>query len=313
MVINKETIEPGEERQVRLQVANLPSGTEISLIAHVYRSKKPGPTLLLIGGVHGDEINGVEIVRRFMNRKIMNFLTAGTIIAVPLLNVYGFINFSREFPDGKDVNRSFPGAKAGSLAAAIAYKFTQEILPLADLAIDFHTGGKSVYNYPQVRYSAEDERSFKLAKEFNMPVTVQSGLISRSLRKTAYSKKIPMVVFEGGESLRIDELSIKEGISGILKVLKANGMTEMAVEAIESSTFSNKTWVRSNKSGIFICEKKSGDFVEKGGVLGRVTDPYNTYQSKIKSKVTGFIFGHNNNPVVNKGDALFHIGYNEEN
>ena len=284
MIINKQTIKAGETKTVKLPVANLPSGTEINLFAHVFRSENPGPTLLLVGGVHGDEINGVEIVRRFVDSEIGSFLKSGSIIAVPLLNVYGFINFSREFPDGKDVNRSFPGTKNGSLASAIAHKFTNEILPLADFAIDFHTGGKSVYNWPQARYSGGNSKSLELAKIFNMPVTVKSGLISKSLRKTAYSKKIPMIVFEGGESLRIDEYSIGEGLKGIRKVLVANKMANLDVEQIESLSFSLKSWIRSTRSGVFICEKKSGEFVKKGEILGRVTDPYNTYQMKVLAK-----------------------------
>lgn len=310
MVINNEIIKPGKYKTVKIPVASLPSGTKIDLFAHVFRSKKPGPTLLLVGGVHGDEINGIEIVRRFSNLPIKSFLKNGSIIAVPLLNIYGFINFSREFPDGKDVNRSFPGSKSGSLASAVAYTFTKEILPLADFALDFHTGGKSVYNWPQARVFGADKKSVKLAQEFNMPVTVHSNLISKSLRKTAFTTKIPMVVFEGGESLRIDEYSIQEGLKGIKKVLVAKKMADLEVEKIKSLEFSSRSWVRSNKSGIFICEKKSGEFVKKGDILGRVTDPYNTYQVKVLSKLDGYIFGHNNNPVVNKGDALFHIGYN---
>ena len=308
MIIYNQTIKPGKSCTVQIPVANLPSGTEINLKAHVFRSKKPGPTVLLIGGVHGDEINGVELVRRAVGENMFKKLLCGTVIAVPLLNVYGFINFSREFPDGKDVNRSFPGTKSGSLASRVAHAFTRHLLPLADLAIDYHTGGKSIYNYPQVRYSEEDKASYELAKQFNMPFTIQSGLISRSLRKTACSQKIPMIVFEGGESLRIDNYSVKEGLRGLQNVLVANKMIAGKSKKVKSKTLESKTWVRANRSGVFILEKKSGDWVESGELLGRITDPYNTYQSNVKAKTSGYIFGHNNNPVVNKGDALFHIG-----
>ncbi|WP_070137966.1 succinylglutamate desuccinylase/aspartoacylase family protein [Crocinitomix algicola] len=309
MKINNITVNPGENVTIQIPVANLPSGTEINLFAHVYRSKKPGPTLLVTGGVHGDEVNGIEIVRRAVREKLFNKLKAGAVIAVPLLNVYGFINFSRGFPDGKDVNRSFPGTKSGSLAARIAYVFTTEILPFADLALDFHTGGKSIHNFPQARYTGDDERSYKLAKDLNMPLIIKSSLIARSLRKTAYSKNIPMVVFEGGESLRIDENSIAEGLRGLRNVLIGQGMIKGKQEINPTIELETKLWIRANRAGIFSLEKKSGDYVKKGDVLGRITDPYNTYQSKVSAKNDGFIFGHNNNPVVNKGDALFHIGF----
>lgn len=308
MKLYNKIIEPGQNVTVQIPVANLPSGTEINLFAHVYRSKHPGPTILVTGGVHGDEVNGIEIVRRAVREKMFNGLKAGCVIAVPLLNVYGFINFSRGFPDGKDVNRAFPGSKAGSLAAMIAHAFTQEILPFADLAIDFHTGGKSVYNYPQSRYSIEDPESYKLALELNMPCTVRSGLIAKSLRKTAYLKKIPMVVFEGGESLRIDEYSISEGLRGLKNVLISRKMLNGTENRIDTTEMDVKMWIRANKSGIFSLEKKSGDYVKKGELLGKITNPYNTYQTKVTAKIEGFIFGHNNNPVVNRGDALFHIG-----
>ena len=310
MKIYDRTIAPGESCTVQIPVANLPSGTEIDLFAHVFRSKNPGPTLLVIGGVHGDEINGIEIVRRAVRNKVFNSLKSGSVIAVPLLNVYGFINFSRGFPDGKDVNRGFPGTKLGSLASRIAHTFTQQILPAADFAIDFHTGGKSIYNYPQVRFSEGDPESVKLADELNMTYAIKSTLIPKSLRKTAFLKGIPMIVFEGGESLRVDEYAISEGLRGINNVLVHRNMIKGDEKRIPTNKLLNKTWIRANRSGIFNLEKKSGDFIQKGEVLGRITNPYNTYQSKVTARVEGFIFGHNNNPVVNKGDALFHIGYN---
>jgi hypothetical protein len=312
MKLNNQTVNPGENVTIQIPVANLPSGTEIGLYVHVFRSKNPGPTLLLIGGVHGDEINGVEIVRRAVRKKFFNKLNCGSVIAVPLLNVYGFINFSRSFPDGKDVNRSFPGTKNGSLASRIAYTFTSEILPFADFALDFHTGGRSVYNYPQVRFAAQNEKSAALAKVFGMPYLVTSSLISNSLRKTAHLKGIPSVVFEGGESLRIDEFSIDEALKGIQRVLNHFEMAKFSVTTNQSTSFVDKSWLRANRSGVFILEKKSGDQIKKGDVLGKITDPYNTYQSKVTAKTDGFIFGHNNNPVVNKGDALFHIGFIEK-
>jgi predicted deacylase len=312
MILYDTTIKKGQNTVVKIPVANLPSGTEINLQAHVFRSKKPGPVLLLVGGLHGDEINGVEIVRRAMKSKMLQNLVMGSVIVVPLLNVYGFINFSRGLPDGKDVNRSFPGSKSGSLASRVAYKFTNEILPHATFAVDFHTGGNSVFNYPQARYFNEDKASAEIAEAMNLPYTIHSKLISRSLRKTAHSKGIPLVVFEGGESLRMDEDSIQHGLRSIHNVLIAQKMiADQPVEPQHSYLITDRYWIRAGRSGLLNLKKKAGDQVKTGEVLAKITDPYNTYKLKVIAKKSGYIFGHNNNPVVSRGDALFHIGTEE--
>ena len=205
MIINNIEIKPGKNKTVELKISKLASGTSISIQAHIFRSKNEGPTIMIAGGVHGDEINGVEIVRRAVDSGIFHTLNCGTIIALPLVNIYGFINFSRELPDGKDVNRSFPGSKNGSLASRVAHVITHQILPHIDLGLDFHTGGSSIYNYPQVRAFRDDLKSLELAKIFNAPLTIESGLVPKSLRKEAHKKNIPMLVYEGGESLRLDD------------------------------------------------------------------------------------------------------------
>lgn len=294
---------------VDLSISRLPSNTPIDLVAHVYRAPKPGPTLLLVGGVHGDEVNGIEIVKRAEKMNLSSSITCGTVISVPLLNVYGFINYDRGFPDGKDVNRSFPGKQKGSLASRVAYNFTKNILPLADYVLDFHTGGASVYNYPQSRAYMHDEKSMQLAEEFGMPILIKSGLINNSLRKAAHNMNIPIVVFEGGESLRMDEFSISEGLKGIERVLIAKGMKAGKNEPVNNVVITSNTWMRANRSGMFRCLKHSGDRIVKGEILGTVSGPYGNFEIKVTAKKDGIIYGHNNNPVVNQGDAIFHIGY----
>jgi len=309
MIINNYEVLPGKNATLRIPVASLPSGNTVNLFAHVYRSKKPGPTMLVIGGIHGDEINGIEIVRRAVKSGIFKKIRKGSVIAIPLLNIYGFINYARGFPDGKDVNRSFPGSKKGSLASRIAYTLTHDILPLCDFGLDFHTGGASVYNYPQVRAYRDDKDCMELARLFNMPLLVKTGLITNSFRKVAHSKEIPIVVFEGGESLRMDEFSITEGLKGIRRVLYAKGMSINVEPIIPSIEFETSSWLRAHRSGLFVTKKKSGDHVEKGQVLGIITDPYGGPETKVKARKKGIIFGHNNKPVINQGDALFHMGY----
>lgn len=309
MIVAGHEILKGEKKTIEIPIARLPTTTEIDLIAHVYRSKHDGPTLLVIGGVHGDEVNGIEIVKRAERKGMFKRLEVGNVIAVPLLNVFGFINYSREFPGGKDVNRSFPGSKNGSLASRVAYTLTKEILPHVDFAIDFHTGGASVYNYPQSRAYRNDPESIRLAEEFGMPHLITGGLIAKSLRKTAHDMGIPMVVFEGGESQRMDEFSIQEGLRGIKRVLIARRMIKGKNEPIERTLIQDGTWLRATRSGMFTCEKVSGDRIEKGDVLGSISGPYGDFAVKVKARKSGVIYGHNNQPVVNKGDALFHIGF----
>lgn len=309
MIINNYEVLPGKNATLRIPVASLPSGNTVNLFAHVYRSKRPGPTMLVIGGIHGDEINGIEIVRRAVKSGMFKKIRKGSVIAIPLLNIYGFINYARGFPDGKDVNRSFPGSKKGSLASRIAYTLTHDILPLCDFGLDFHTGGASVYNYPQVRAYRDDEDCMELAKLFNMPLLVKTGLITNSFRKVAHSKGIPIVVFEGGESLRMDEFSIIEGLKGIRRVMYGKGMSKNAEPIIPCIEFETASWLRAHRSGLFVTKKKSGDHVEKGQVLGIITDPYGGPETKVKARKKGIIFGHNNKPVINQGDALFHMGY----
>jgi len=310
MEINKTTIKPGENTTVRLTVSKLPSGTVISLYAHIFRSKNPGPTILVAGGVHGDEINGVEIVRRAVAANLFDKLNCGTVIAIPLVNLYGFINFSRELPDGKDVNRSFPGSRTGSLASRVASVITREIIPLIDYGIDFHTGGQSIHNYPQIRAYKDDPASLELASIFAPPLILESGLLAKSFRKECHKRGAPMIVFEGGESLRIDEPSITEGINGIKRVLcHYNMIDEQAPPQEKTEVYKNRTWMRAQASGIFVAEKQTGDYVKKGDFMGYITDPYTSKKSRITAKLNGFILGHDNKPVVNVGKALFHICY----
>jgi len=235
--INKTSIAPGENKLIKLNVAKLPSGTVISIRVHVFRSKNPGPTALLMGGLHGDEINGVETVRRAVTEGVFSNLTSGSVIAIPLLNVYGFINFSRDAVDGKDVNRSFPGNPKGSLASRVAYKLNKSILPLVDFGVDFHTGGSSRYNYPQVRYTKGDAAAKELAEQFAAPYLMEKKNLDKTLRHTATGMGIPILVYEGGESLRFDGFSIEHGIQGMRRLLFQQKMLAKDVPANHTPKF----------------------------------------------------------------------------
>ncbi len=313
IVIDNVSFAPGESGTISINVGRLPSDTKINLTAHVFRSKNPGPVILLLGGVHGDEINGVEIIRRILDKDTLQSIQRGTIIAIPLLNVFGFINFSRDVPDGKDVNRSFPGSMSGSLASRVARTLTKKILPFADVALDFHTGGASRYNYPQVRYAPSSPIAGKLAKAFAPPFILHKPLIPKSFRKTCETMGIPAIVYEAGESIRLCGVSIEKGIGGIIRVLKSLQMIEKETqEEQEVLLFKKSQWLRAPYSGMFIWSKQSGAKVFRGEQLGVIKDPFGTKSVEVFAKLDGYIVGHNNASVVNQGDALFHIGIEEE-
>lgn len=310
-IIDKLQIFPGENSLVRINVGRLPSDTRIHVTAHIYRGSNPGPTVLLLGGVHGDEINGIEILRGLVESGEFENIQYGNLVVVPLLNVFGFINFSREVPDGKDINRSFPGTVSGSLASRVARVISKKILPNIDFAIDLHTGGASRYNYPQIRYTPKDEKAKLLAEAFKAPFTIEKNTISKSFRKVCREMKIPAIIFEGGESIRLDGFSIEKAREGIIRTLEFLEMGDFQISPVNYKRIhiGKTTWIRAPYSGIFIWSRQSGALVGKNEVIGTIKDPYGLKTVKVLSKKSGYIIGHNNASVVNHGDALYNLAY----
>lgn len=301
-------IQLGDNVKIDINVARLPSNTTIDIPVHVYRGKEDGPVLLLMAGMHGDEVNGIEIIRRLVVDKTV-YPERGTVIVIPILNIYGFLNYSREVPDGKDVNRSFPGSSRGSLASRIAYMFMKEIFPHIDYGLDLHTGGGSRSNYPQTRCLARLESHLDLAKAFGAPFIINSKLRDKSLRKQASAKGKPIIVYEAGESERLDEHAIEEGIAGTIRVMNYLGICDHPVApGAESILIQRSSWVRAYRSGIYRSVVKPGELVKKNQILGTITDPYGEMEHKIKATISGYIIGLSYSPVVNQGDALMHIG-----
>ncbi len=313
-VINNETVLPGESTLIKLSVGRIPSGNRITIDAHVFRGKLEGPTALILAGIHGDEINGIETLRQCLEKEVFENIIRGTVIAIPIVNIFGFINFSREVPDGKDVNRSFPGSMVGSLASRVARILTKKVLPLVDFVIDMHTGGGPRFNYPQVRYAKIDNAAYELGKQFGAPFLIQKPFISKSLRKIAHEMNIPVIVYESGESLRFDAYGIEVGFSGILNVLSAAQMLPPEnYKQYKNIIIVKKTsWIRASYSGLFIWSKSSGQQIKRGEIIGYVKDPQGLKSVSIISNKDGYIIGHNNAPVVNQGDALFHISYEQD-
>lgn len=309
ITINDHKIGLGEKRKINLNIARLPTYTNIDLPVHIYRAKQDGPVLLLTGGLHGDEINGIEIIRRLISSKKI-IPEKGTIIALPIVNIYGFLLNVRGVPDGKDINRSFPGIKGGSLARLLAHTLMTKIIPQIDCGVDFHTGGASRANYPQVRCSFNLQNAKELAKAFDAPITLHSTLIPKSFRSAAHKKGKPILVYETGESLRFDEPGIEKGIEGTLKLMKHLGMLSQAPSTGGTKMYRKSRWVRAKNAGLFAPNFELGTAIEKKQELGYISDPFGGRKTKVVFSESGVIIGQNNNPIVHKGDALIHIAYN---
>ncbi|MEQ9310513.1 MAG: succinylglutamate desuccinylase/aspartoacylase family protein [Balneolaceae bacterium] len=307
--IKDQQIGLGEDKKIYLSIARLPTYTNIDLPVHVYRSKIDGPVLLLTGGLHGDEINGIEIIRSLMDSKQI-IPQRGTVIALPIVNVYGFILNVRGVPDGKDINRSFPGAKGGSLARLLAYTLMNDIIPNIDCGIDFHTGGASRANFPQIRCSFNLQNAKQLAAAFSAPITLHSTLISKSFRSAAHKKGKPILVYETGESLRFDDDGIEKGINGTLRLMKHLKMIDEAPISSGTKMFKKSSWLRAKNAGLFSPSFDLGAEIRNKETLGYINDPFGGRKTKMVFSQNGVIIGQNNNPIVHKGDALIHIAHN---
>lgn len=310
MIILGTEILPGKGAQLNLDVAKLHTTTPIQVPVIVERAKEDGPTILLMAGLHGDEINGVEIVRKII-RKGYNKPQTGTIICIPVFNIFGFLNLKRELPDGRDLNRSFPGSENGSLAAQFAYHFMKEITPHVDYVFDFHTGAAQRNNFSQIRCAFKDQESLELAKIFNPPFILHSSYISKTIRESLTKKGKKMLLFEGGKANSIEDSIVEEGISGVKRILQHLGIRSFKIDATKENRtiiLSESKWMRAPNSGMFQVLVKNGTAVSKGDVIALVSDPYGKFERKIKANMDGYIICLNESPVVYKGDAIFHIG-----
>jgi hypothetical protein len=308
IIINNILVPEGTHLMVNLSSYRLPTRTIIDIPAYVYRAKKPGPTVLFLAGMHGDETNGIEVIRRLITGKHLLNLQCGSVIAIPVINIISFLTHTRELPDGKDLNRCFPGSKNGSFGARIASDLMDEIISQIDFGVDFHTGGKQINNFPQIRCSFDDANSVELAILFGAPFIVNSPYRDKTLRKEANKKNKPILVYEAGESYRFNRLAIEEGVHGCLRFLYNLQMININVAEQRSIILTRSTWVRAKIPGLFWAKKRYGSKVEKGEPLGTISDPYGEIEYPLLSPETGYIIGLNNQPVVNSGDALIHIG-----
>ncbi len=301
---------PGKGAVINLNMAKLYTTTSVEVPVIIERSKKPGPVVLITAGIHGDEINGVEIVRQIISKNI-NKPVKGTVICIPVVNVFGFLNQSREFPDGRDLNRMFPGTKNGSLASRFAYQFVKKILPVADFCLDFHTGGASRFNVPQIRVKKGDEKSIKYARIFNAPFTIYSKTIGKSYRETCSKLGKMVLLFEGGKSMNSNKEIAQYGVEGVMRILKHLGMLKPRFicpdPVMNTILIENSTWMRAKYSGLLHMKVECGKHVEKGEYLATITDPYGKFRHKVLAPHEGYIININESPIVYQGDAVFHI------
>ncbi|MBV7268845.1 succinylglutamate desuccinylase/aspartoacylase family protein [Winogradskyella luteola] len=305
-----EKVALGESAKVSFNVAKLHTQNTIDVPVIIERSKKPGPTVLITAGIHGDEINGVEIVRQVIAKGI-NKPKKGTIICIPVINVFGFIHMDREFPDGRDLNRVFPGGKGGSLASRVAHKLMTEIVPHADLILDFHTGGADRFNAAQIRIVKNEIVLDELAQVFGAPIIYYSKNLNKSFRNSCYKLGIPMLLFEGGKSFNIHSTITNTGVNGTKRVLSHLGMLNSKFKVSKPKKNCIKVvdskWIRANHSGMFKSNVSVNTQVKKGDVLGHITDPYGSFNHFVKAPNDGCIFNVNESPIIYQGDAIFHI------
>ncbi len=303
-------IKLGERYEANFSVAKLHTSSSIDVPVIVERSNNPGPVILFTAGIHGDEVNGVEVVRQLIAKGI-NKPKIGTIICIPIINVFGFINLKREFPDGRDLNRVFPGLKRGSLASRVAYKLVNEIVTEVDFIIDFHTGGAERFNAPQIRIANNNPELDNMAKIFGVPFVVYSKNVKKTFRTTCNNLGKPMLLFEGGKSFHIDTYITNTAVNGAKRVLNELGMLNSKFKVSKPTKktvfVTGSRWQRAKYSGMFKTKIKICSEVLKGDIIGHITDPYGKFNYTVKAPVSGYIINVNESPIVYQGDGLFHI------
>lgn len=311
ILINGSTIPRNSRVTIDLPVARFYTHSEVAMPIQVVRGKRPGPIMFVSAAIHGDELNGVEIIRRLLKLPTLKRLR-GTLIAIPIVNVFGLIHMSRYLPDRRDLNRSFPGSDRGSLAARLAHLFMTEIVNQCTHGIDLHTGAIHRSNLPQIRANIDDPATAELADVFGVPVVLNSQLRDNSLREAAAEIGIPMLLYEAGEALRFDEVCIRAGLNGIVNVMRHLEMlpaskARRTARKIEPLVARTSSWVRALSSGILRTMVPLGAKITKHQLLGVISDPFGEEEHEILAPFDGIVIGRINLPLVNEGDALFHV------
>lgn len=314
LVIGGQPIPPGARVTIELPVPQLYTHTPLTMPVQVVRGRRDGPRLFVCAAVHGDELNGVEIIRRLLHRPALARLR-GTLIAIPIVNVYGVLHQSRYLPDRRDLNRSFPGSERGSLAAKVADRFMTEIVANCTHGIDLHTAANHRENLPQIRGNLDDPETLSLARRFGVPVLINAAIRDGSLRGAAAEYGIPTLLYEAGEPLRFSELAIGPGVKGIINVMRALGMlppSRRRRAEVEPFVARSSAWVRAPESGMFRDVKPLGARVTRGEPIGTIADPFGDTEIEVTADHAGLVIGRNQLPIVHQGDALFHVARFED-
>lgn len=304
-------IAAGSRLSFNLPAVRLYTHTELDIPVQVIHGRKDGPVLLVSAAIHGDELNGIEICRRLVQLPLLKYLR-GTLVIVPIVNVFGFVHQSRYLPDRRDLNRCFPGREKGSLGGRIAHLVKSELLEKCTHAVDLHTGAIHRSNFPQIRAHHDDIASQEMAEYFSAPVILHTDIVEGSLRALAHSMNIPIIVYEAGEALRFDEASIKAGVTGVVNVMRGLDMLPKARSRSskpKSQPFVARSsyWVRAERDGIIRNKVKLGQRVEQDEVLAIISSPFGEDELTLRAPDSGIIIGKNNIPLVNEGEALFHV------
>ncbi|MEE8601821.1 succinylglutamate desuccinylase/aspartoacylase family protein [Euzebya tangerina] len=312
--IGDAVVKAGRKARTQIPITKLVSGSPISLPVLAVHGRHEGPTIWLNGAIHGDEVNGVEIIRRVLAQLDPRSLH-GTVIAVPIVNVPGFLSGDRYLPDRRDLNRSFPGSSRGSLASRIAKIFMTEIVRRCTVGIDLHTGSGHRTNLPQIRANLDDPTTRALADAFGAPLMMHAATRDGSLRQAGTEAGATVLLYEGGEAWRYDETAIVAGTDGVLAVMAALDMVSEAFDRTPPTPYISRRsrWVRARRSGLMQLAVDLGDRVDKGASLGRIHDSFGGRLGQINAPADGMVIGLNLDPSVNQGDALVHIAHNEGN
>lgn len=307
-------IKAGERQTLNLPVPGQSIYTPLSMPVHVVHGKRPGPVMFVSAAIHGDEINGIEIIRQLLKARALRSLR-GTLLCVPVVNVYGFLNHTRYLPDRRDLNRSFPGARHGSLASRMARVFAREIIDRSTHGIDLHTGANNRTNLPHVRANLDDPYCENLAVKFGTPIVINANLRDGSLRQYALEQNIPMLLYEAGEALRFDKFAIQAGLRGVLNVMRALEMLparKSKIPHIPVVEARSSSWIRAPQTGLLRNNIQLGVRIMEGETMGFIADAVGENETRVEAPFTGVVIGRNNLPVVTEGDALFHVARFED-
>jgi hypothetical protein len=314
VIIAGTEVKSGTQVTVPIPVPKLYTNTEMAMPVHVIHGRKAGPRLFVCGAIHGDEIIGTEIIRRLIKLKRVKNLR-GTLIAVPVVNVYAFEQHSRYSPDRRDMNRFFPGSKKGSLTSQLCNTFMSEVVRNSQFGIDLHAGSNHRANFPQIRVDVNNPEAMSLAKAFRVPVVIKATMRDGSLRKTAANEGIPTILYEAGGALRFDEEAIRAGIRGILSVMTSIEMLRATPKQIKQQSdpmiADSTSWLRAPVSGILQMETPLGARVVKNARIGFIADPFGNKEEIIYSPISGMVIGRLDLPLVHRGDAIIHIAHLE--